>query len=185
MNTETLTTFNCEFCGFIRGNQEAHDMSVTHAVNQRKKLQVLESTLSGNQQNKVVKAIWDCDDIIKDLECGNSITVGGNCNYKAKKLNDLLEHEKTCCFGEVVIRKEICPKVTKKVYSSAKATCKMCGKVYLHTSKNITPAHSLNRHQKTCEQNLGRNLRGELNQYIKDLDIVGLKQALDYFKSNI
>ena len=160
MNTETLTTFNCEFCGFIRGNQEAHDMSVTHAVNQRKKLQVLESTLSGNQQNKVVKAIWDCDDIIKDLECGNSITVGGNCNYKAKKLNDLLEHEKTCCFGEVVIRKEICPKVTKKVYSSA-------------------------RHQKTCEQNLGRNLRGELNQYIKDLDIVGLKQALDYFKSNI
>ena len=183
MNIETSNTFECEYCGYFKGDAELHEMSVTHAVNKRNKLKQLEPSLTGDEANEVCKSIWNCDDIIKDLECGNSVNMGGTCEYEPRNLQDLIEHEKTCCYGEMVIRKPTTNVTKKKIYSSVKAVCDTCGKVYLHTSRNITPINSLRRHKKTCEQNLGRNLRGELQNYIKSLSVVDLKKTLDFIKT--
>tara|TARA_R110000803_G_scaffold50732_3_gene105131 strand:- start:1194 stop:1742 length:549 start_codon:yes stop_codon:yes gene_type:complete len=182
MNPNTLDTFNCDYCGYLEGNEEVHDCSITHTFNKMNKLKTLERVggLSYEESKEICKSIWNCEADLKVLECGNASFTG--CQFEALSIAEVIDHELNCCFGRLVIKPPTITK-TKKVYSSTKATCETCGKVYLHTSKNITPINSLNRHQKSCEENLGRNLRGQLNSMIKSMSVIDLKRTLDYLNT--
>jgi hypothetical protein len=93
-------------------------------------------------------------------------------------MNELEEHEVEC-FNYKRELDEI-PKNNKKTYSSETATCELCGKVYLHTTK-LLPKYALARHQKTCKGNLPYKQR--VKDFMTTASDEQLKKLYDFMKT--
>ena len=119
---------------------------------------------------------WQKDEIRKK-ELRDLLADNFECDITYKSfdtLEQVLEHEHVTFNAKVIDRQD-------KMYKSI--SCSDCGQKFYDRGQKMPVKYLLNRHKKTCEQNLGRNLRGELQNYIKSLSVVDLKKTLDFIKT--
>ena len=169
--------FECEYCGFMCGYEEEHKASYTCFYNEYQHRKSIENSLTGLDLTRNTKRIWDLEEYLKDRDCSK-------CNMTLESPKALIEHEEMCV-ARTIIDTTNQPIENPRIYSSEQATCELCGKVYKHTSKNIKPQYGLNRHMKTCRQNLKRNLKSELNILLNETDVGLLKECVDFLKKKV
>lgn len=143
---------NCFLCGEYDSNEDAHNESVRHTKNLLKyslEQRPNKKNLRIDEQIKIEKDITECKQTLEemtnteDYDCSKC----GKCDFKSMTELELHEIE---CFN---YKRELVEVKEKKIYSSETATCKQCGKVYLHNTK-LLPKYALARHQKTCKGTL-------------------------------
>jgi len=175
---------HCYLCGEYGATETAHDESETHRDNYLKHLY---------EKNKDRKSLKLDEQIITDreieqikdyyqsnmvYECGNQYGDNG-CEFEGTK-EEVIAHERSCLQFKREIFIEI-PKNEKKTYSSDKATCERCGKVFLHTCKTSLPKHQLNRHQKGCKGTLPYKQR--VKDFMTTATDEQLKKLYDFMKT--
>lgn len=158
---------NCEFgCLYPKQSKADHDESVSCAYSFYKYLcnKRDRGEIDKNTNNRIICAKKSIDNA---TECGK-------CDFESSDLKELLEHEAKC----IGIKIDLDSVNQVKLYSNKSVTCKICKKTFLHTCKTSTPRHQLNRHTKVCEKALSRNLKQQIKESLKDLDLETLKDIV-------
>jgi hypothetical protein len=145
----------CIYCGEYEGRKLNHEGSIyytkqrlKHYLEQRDN----KRNLKTEEQIQVEIIIGACRETLEEMTNADEFDCI-NCSKELDTFEELEKHEMDCFKYKREVFIEI-PKNEKKTYSSDKATCERCGKVFLHTCKTSLPKHQLNRHQKSCKGTL-------------------------------
>jgi len=171
----------CIYCGLLSNKaKELHEESVTHNT-----LAIMECQNDLDAPDFLSKA--QIADIKDDMEiykgaifnedtnkyrCGNFY----ECSFSHDDSNTVIEHEKSCIFERIPIRKKEAIGYKLKKKSNAVAKCEDCGKTYFHTTK-LHPKYALSRHKKTCSGDRGKVADG----WWRDLTKVQKVELYEYF----
>lgn len=169
---------SCFLCGEYKCSELAHDQSITHAYNLLKHL----LQQRNNKKNLRLEEQFNLEDDISiakkrykmhmetQFDCGG--LEDGTCVADFETEEEAIEHEMKC----LKFTRPTVYEVKKEYKSDLVLTCKICRKNFYHTK--FHPRYALNRHAKVCEKALSRNLKQQIKEGLKDLDLETLKEIV-------